>query len=85
MKDTAAISKFVCEQNIQRYEKLLQTPLTDLERGFIQQRIAEERQVLQALTGAGKRMSKIIGAAFIPDVIDYMMSGFDVAVQVNLI
>ncbi len=49
------------------------------------ERIAEERQVLQALTGAGKRMSKIIGAAFIPDVIDYMMSGFDVAVQVNLI
>ncbi len=85
MKDAAAMSKFVCEQNIQRYESMLRTPLTDLERDFIQQRIGEERQVLRALTTAGKRMSKIVCTAFIPDLIEYLMSGFDLAAQVNLI
>ena len=35
--------------NIRRYNKLLETHLTDIERDFIESRLSEERAVLQAL------------------------------------
>jgi hypothetical protein len=38
--------KFVCERNIERYEKLLKSHLTDMERDFIERRLSEERQAL---------------------------------------
>jgi hypothetical protein len=40
--------KFVCERNIERYEKLLKSHLTDMERDFIERRLGEERQALQS-------------------------------------
>ena len=40
--------KFVCERNIERYEKLLKSHLTDMERDFIERRLSEERQALQS-------------------------------------
>jgi hypothetical protein len=47
MDDRAALAKFVCRQNIGRYERLLRTELTDLERAFIKRRLSEEKQALQ--------------------------------------
>ncbi|HLH92864.1 MAG TPA: hypothetical protein VKX28_30940 [Xanthobacteraceae bacterium] len=42
MADEATIRIGVHRQNIRRYKFLLETPLTDLERAFINRRIAEE-------------------------------------------
>jgi hypothetical protein len=42
------LSKFVCERNIERYEKLLRSYLTEKERDFIERRLSEEKQVLQS-------------------------------------
>ncbi len=85
MDDRAAVSKFVCEQNIARYRRMLRTPLTELERDFIERRIAEEQQALGVLTGGGRGgngfLSKLIGAAFIPDLLDCLTSGFDLVAQ----
>jgi hypothetical protein len=35
--------------NIARYRKLLESPLTDLERGFIERRLNEEKEAAEAL------------------------------------
>ena len=40
---------FAHRANIERYERLLQTHLTDLERAFIQGRLDEERHALALL------------------------------------
>jgi hypothetical protein len=42
MDDRVALAKFVCRQNIGRYERLLRTELTDLERAFIKRRLGVE-------------------------------------------
>lgn len=39
--------------NISRYERLLATQLTELERNYIKRRLAEERSALTALTAPG--------------------------------
>ena len=59
MHDRGAISKFVCRQNIRRYEKLLRTELTDHERAFIKRRLAEEEQFLQL--AEAQRPSRAVG------------------------
>jgi hypothetical protein len=40
---------FAHQSNIKRYERLLQTHLTDYERAFIQRRLDEERRALALL------------------------------------
>jgi hypothetical protein len=40
-----------CRENIRRYERILDTHLTDLERDFIKKRIAEERRALESSDG----------------------------------
>lgn len=40
---------FAHRSNIERYERLLQTHLTDHERAFIQRRLDEERRALDLL------------------------------------
>lgn len=35
--------------NVRRYQRLLETELTDLERDFIQRRLAEERSAFESL------------------------------------
>lgn len=47
MDDRVALLEFICRQNIGRYEKMLRTELTDLERAFIERRLSEEKQALQ--------------------------------------
>jgi hypothetical protein len=47
MNEKARLRKLVSEQNIERYERMLQTPLTELERTFIRRRIAEERKAVR--------------------------------------
>jgi hypothetical protein len=48
--DEATIRILVHRQNIRRYKFLLATPLTDVERGFITRRIAEEEAEVRRLT-----------------------------------
>jgi hypothetical protein len=52
MSGVAVFLKFTCERNIERYERLLRTPLTELERDFIQRRLLEERKALHQSGGA---------------------------------
>ena len=42
VRDASNLSKFVCERNIERYEKLLKSHLTDMERDFIERRLSEK-------------------------------------------
>ncbi len=89
MTDRAALSKFVCEQNIERYERMLRTPLTELEREFVQRRVAEEQRALQALTSGGNAArriaSRILGVALLPDLVDSVISSSCDLAQVCLI
>lgn len=45
-----ASMSYAHQANIERYEKLLKTELTDLERDFIQRRLEEEKQSLTQLS-----------------------------------
>lgn len=46
---TEASVLFAHRANIERYEKILQTYLTDYERAFVQRRLTEERAALRHL------------------------------------
>jgi hypothetical protein len=50
VSDEATIRIGVHRQNIRRYRFLLATPLTDLERAFINRRIAEEEGEVRRLS-----------------------------------
>lgn len=43
--------------NIHRYQRLLQTRLTDLERAYIQTRLSEEASALQSVFEEGRKLS----------------------------
>jgi hypothetical protein len=47
--------------NIRRYRRLLETQLTDLERGFIERRLAEERAALDRLAASSPITFNIAG------------------------
>ena len=47
MSDQAALMNWVHRQNIERYLRMMKTPLTSVERGFLEQRIAEEETSLR--------------------------------------
>jgi hypothetical protein len=51
--DKDVLSNFVCEQNIERYEKLLKSHLTDMQRDFVESRLSEEKQALQLQRSCG--------------------------------
>lgn len=57
MSDEATIRIGVHRQNIRRYKFLLETPLTDLERGFINRRIAEEQAEVRRLAAHRAKIS----------------------------
>jgi hypothetical protein len=44
-------SRWTREENVRRYRKLLNTPLTDIERNFIERRLAEELQDRSEIKG----------------------------------
>jgi hypothetical protein len=44
-------SRWTREENVRRYRKLLNTPLTDIERNFIERRLAEELQARSEVKG----------------------------------
>ena len=50
MKVGDALSKFVCEQNIERYVRLLKSHLTDTERDCVEKRLREEKHALSLAT-----------------------------------
>ncbi len=43
------LSQFVHEANVVKYQRILQTHLTDYERSFVQRRLAQERSLLRQL------------------------------------
>lgn len=43
--------------NIRRYQRLLETKLSDLERDFIERRLAEERSAFESLTASALPMT----------------------------
>jgi len=47
MSDQVALMNWVHRQNIERYLRIMQTPLTEVERRFLEQRIAEEEAALR--------------------------------------
>lgn len=57
MADEATMRIGVHRQNIRRYKFMLETPLTDLERAFINRRIAEEESEVRHLTARRSRIS----------------------------
>lgn len=61
MIDEALAQLRAHRQNIARYRSLLQTSLTELERGFIERRLFEEESALSAL---GFEASPPVGQAF---------------------
>jgi hypothetical protein len=83
---------FVCQENIKRYERLLRTPLSDLERQFIERRIAEEWRALKIAraeeSGAAKAIKgitfKAFWFAFLPNLFDSLTSSFEFIGQVGL-
>jgi hypothetical protein len=94
--DRNANMAFVCRQNIRRYERLLNSTLTDLERDFIKKRVAEERQALES---AGPemlsrndgdvfktlyRVPKVVVAIFSSNFVDLLSSPLNIVEQVAL-
>jgi hypothetical protein len=63
MREAEAALSHAHRDNIRRYNKLLETHLTDVERYFIEVRLTEERAALQSLqSGAsGKRAVTLSG------------------------
>ena len=88
MDDRVALLKFVCRQNIGRYERLLRTELTDLERAFIKRRLAEEMQALQlaeASRTARNVAAKGMIATFLLHSFEFFVSSFGLVEQIALI
>ena len=97
MDDKVGLSKFVCWQNIGRYERLLRTELTDLERAFIERRLSEEKQALQfAQTQTPPRAirnelkntylaAKVTIAALLLNPFEFLVSNFNLVEQIALI
>ncbi|MEH2561635.1 hypothetical protein [Bradyrhizobium sp. AZCC 2289] len=50
------------ENNIERYRRLLQTPLSDIERHFIERRLADEQTALSRLALAFWASTSATGA-----------------------
>ena len=55
MPDESAVRIQAHRQNIRRYKALLATPLTALERDFIDRRIAEEDTQIQRLSAGARK------------------------------
>lgn len=47
------------DDSIRRYQRLLNTPLTDLEREYIERRISEKRLTLQSIREARGKMNAL--------------------------
>jgi hypothetical protein len=56
MIEVEAALKRAHRNNIRRYNKLLATHLTDVERDYIESRLSEERTLLRALQSGASRM-----------------------------
>lgn len=92
-RDMDEVSKFVSLQNIGRYQRLLRTHLTDLEREFVERRLAEERQALrtaemEGLSRGARAESAIkiaIGSALLSSFSDLSLSSFDLVEQIGLL
>ena len=59
MPDAKNTLKKAHRNNILRYRRLLATPLTDVERSYVQGRISEEQSALQSVLGPSKDGSEV--------------------------
>jgi len=48
--------KYACRTNIERYQRLLKTYLTDHERQFVEHRLAEEQEALRLASKKDRRV-----------------------------
>jgi len=55
MIDLNEARKAACRKNLERYRRILTTPLTDVERAYVKRRLEEEREQLAALEDAVNR------------------------------
>jgi hypothetical protein len=53
MTDAKSVLENAHRDNIHRYRRLLEKPLTDVERWYVQARISEEQSALQSVFGSG--------------------------------
>lgn len=85
MSDQIGMARFICKQNIERYERLLRGSLTELERSFVERRLAEEKQALQknirGIVGEALVASKVLAAAAMSNFVDFCGSAFDLLDQ----
>ncbi len=58
MSQLDAAASFAHQENIERYKRILRTHLTDIERVFIQRRLAEEQAALEQLAGTAMPFGK---------------------------
>jgi hypothetical protein len=90
------VSRFACRQNIERYERLLRTYPTDVERAFIERRLAEERRALRSAEITASRAAggelpkfrpalKMCVAVFLSGLFELFSSNFNLVEQVTLI
>lgn len=86
MGDRVMLTKFGCEQNIERYERLLRGHLTELERDFVERRLAEEKLALRTLMRRvalrALAVSKVVIGAVLSNVVDVSGPAFDLLDQV---
>jgi hypothetical protein len=92
-RDMDEVSKFVSLQNIGRYQRLLRRQLTDLEREFVERRLAEERQALKSSemerlsrgARAGSAIKIAIVSALLSSLSEVSLSSFGLVEQVGLL
>ena len=63
MVDFIKAREFAHRANIDRYRRLLRTHLSDLERDFLERRLAEEQAALRQMVVAMPRMDAPLDAA----------------------
>ena len=80
-------------QNIGRYQRLLRTHLTDLEREFVERRLVEERQALKCAemerlsrgARAGNAIKIAIVSTLLSSLPELSLSSFGLVEQVGLL
>ena len=63
MRSNLEVLRFIHRANIVKYQKILATYLTDLERGFVEHRLEEEKAALRLLAASATSASNLTDAA----------------------
>ena len=63
MRSNPEVLQFIHRANIVKYQKILATYLTDLERGFVEHRLEEEKAALRLLAASATSAINLTDAA----------------------